>query len=122
MKTLISLKKPWVWKKKCFNTNFSKLKNESLELKQEIESLLDENSKLLEKLKQAESDLTTTRRWNSSSRTLNCLNTHHNRTKKRLGFVTKRTVYPVNRKYVGYLKVLSVFIVIKRVIIDILVP
>ena len=32
---------------------------------------------------------------------LNWLNMHHNRGKKGLGFVTKHTVYPVNRKYVG---------------------
>jgi len=32
---------------------------------------------------------------------LNWLNTHHNRGRKGLGFVIKRTVYPVNRKYVG---------------------
>jgi len=75
--------------------------NESLELKQKIESLLDENGKLLEKLKQAEIDLTANRHWKSSSQALNWLNTHHNRNKKGLGFVSKRTIYPVNRKYVG---------------------
>jgi len=76
-------------KEEVFNTNFSKLENESLELKQKIDSLLDENSKLLAKLKQAETDLTTNRRWNSSSQALNWLNTHHNRTKNGLGFVIK---------------------------------
>ena len=29
------------------------------------------------------------------------MNTHHNRNRKGLGFVAKRTVYPINRKYVG---------------------
>ena len=88
-------------KEDVFATNFCKRESESLELKQKIESLLEENSKLLEKLKQAETDLTTNRRWNSSSQALNWLNTHHNRTKKGLGFVTKRTIYLVNRKYMG---------------------
>jgi len=58
-------------KEEVFNTNFSEQENESLELKQKIQSLLDENSKLLEKLKQAESDLIANRHWNSSSRALN---------------------------------------------------
>jgi len=83
------------------DTNLSKLENESLELKQKIKSLLDENGKLLEKLKQAETHLTANRGWNSSSQALNWLNTHHNKNKKGPGFVTKRTVYAINRKYVG---------------------
>ena len=29
------------------------------------------------------------------------MNNHHNWTKKGLGFMTKRTICPVNRKYVG---------------------
>jgi len=37
-------------KEEAFATDFDKLKNESLELKQKIESLLDENNKLLDKL------------------------------------------------------------------------
>ena len=64
-------------------------KNESLKLKQKIESLLDENGKLLEKLKQAETDLTANRGWNRSSQALNWLNTHHNGNKKGPDFVTK---------------------------------
>jgi len=56
---------------------------------------------LLEKLKQVESDLAANRRWNRSSKALNWLNTHHNRGRKGLGFVIKRTIYLVNRKSVG---------------------
>jgi len=85
-------------KEEVFNTNLSKLKSESLQLKQKIESLICENHQLLERLKKAESDLTINRHWNSSS---GVLKSHHNRNKEGLGFVTKRTVYPVNRKYVG---------------------
>jgi len=43
-------------------TDLTKFESESLELKQKVESLLIENSKLVEKLKQAESDLATNRR------------------------------------------------------------
>jgi len=81
-------------REKVFNTDLSKLESQSLQLKQRIESLVCESSQLLEK---AESDLTANRRWNSSSEVLKWLNTHHNRNKKGLGFVSKRTVYPVNR-------------------------
>jgi len=88
-------------KEEAFATNLTKLQNESLELNQKVESLLVENRKLLEKLKQVESDLAANRRCNRASQALNWLNTHHNRGRKGLGFVTKRTVYPVNRKYVG---------------------
>jgi len=88
-------------KEEAFATDLTKLKNESLVLKQKVESLLVENKKLLEKLKQVESDLAANRRWNNASQVLNWLNTHHNRGRKGLDFVTKRTVYPVNRKYVG---------------------
>jgi len=59
---------------------------------------------LLEKLKQVETDLTTNRCWSYFSEALQWLNTHHNRNKKGLGFVDKRTVYPVSRKYVGLSK------------------
>jgi len=45
-------------REEVFNTNLSKLESESLQLKQRIESLVCENSQLLEKLKKAESDLT----------------------------------------------------------------
>jgi len=71
-----------------FNTNLSKLKSESLQLKQKIESL-SENHQLLERLKKAEFGLTTNRRYNGSSEALNWLNTHHNRNRKGLGFVAK---------------------------------
>jgi len=57
---------------------------------------------LLEKLKKVESDLTENNRWNSSSEALNWLNTHHSRNKKGLGFVTRCTINPVNKKYVGF--------------------
>jgi len=72
-----------------FNTNLLKLESESLQLKQMIESLICENHQLLERLKKDESNLTANRHWNSSSEALKWLNTHHNRNKKRLGFVTK---------------------------------
>ena len=79
-------------KEEAFVTDLTKLENQSFELKQKVESLLVENRKLLEKLKQIESNLAANR---------NLLNTHHNRGRKGLGFVTKCTIYPVNRKYVG---------------------
>ena len=88
-------------REQVFNTNLSKLKSESLQLKQKTESLIYENHQLLKRLKKAEFDLTANRRWNSSSEALNWLNTHHNRNKKGLGFMAKRIVYLVNRKYVG---------------------
>ena len=71
-------------KEETFATDFIKLENESLELKQKVESVLIENRKLLEKLKQVESDLATNRHWNRASQVLNCLNTHHNRGRKGL--------------------------------------
>ena len=72
---------------------------------------------MLEKLKQVESDLATNRRWNRSSQALNWLNTHFNRSKKGLGFVTKRTIYLLIENMWDYLKILFVFIVVKRGII-----
>ena len=84
-----------------FNTNLSKLESESLQVKQRIESLVCKNNQLLEKLKKAEFDLTENRRWNSSSEALNWLKTHESRNKKGLGFVTRHTINPVNKKYVG---------------------
>ena len=57
-------------KDEAFATDFT-------ELKQKVESLLVENNKLLEKLKQVESDFTANRSCNSSSQALNWLNTHH---------------------------------------------
>jgi len=88
-------------KEEVFATDFAKLKNESLELKQKVESLLDENNKLLDKLNQVELDLAANRRWNKASHALNWLSNHHNQAKKGLGFQQKRTVYPKHRKYVG---------------------
>ena len=87
--------------KEVFNTDLSKLESESLRLKQRIGTLICENNQLLKKLEQVESDLAINRRWNSSLEGLKWLNTHHNQNKKGLGFMTKRTVIPVNRKYVG---------------------
>jgi len=49
-------------KEEVFITDLTKLENESLELKEKVESLLDENNKLLDKLKQVELDLATNRR------------------------------------------------------------
>jgi len=98
---LNKLKDTLTMKEEAFATDITKLENESLELKQKVESLHVESSKLLVKLKQVESDLNANRHWNRSSHVLNWLNTHYNRGKRGLGFVTNRTVYPVNRKYVG---------------------
>jgi len=81
--------------------DLTKLESESLELKQKVESLLVENNKLLEKLKQVELDLAANRHWSSCSQVLNWPNTHHKQGKKDLDFVNEHTVYPVNRKYVG---------------------
>jgi len=58
-------------KEEAFATDLTKLENESLELKQKVESLLIENKKLLEKLKQIELDIAINRRWNRSSQALN---------------------------------------------------
>jgi len=58
-------------KEEAFATDFAKLENESLELKQKVDSLLVENKKLLENLKQVESDLAANRRWNRASQALN---------------------------------------------------
>jgi len=57
-------------KEEAFATDLTKLKNEFLELKQKFESLLVENRKLLEKLKQVESGLTSNKRWSCSSEAL----------------------------------------------------
>jgi len=58
-------------KEEAFAIDFAKLENESLELKQKVESLVDENNKLLDKLIQVELDLATNRRWNMASHALN---------------------------------------------------
>ena len=65
-------------KEETLVTNLTKLEKESLELKQRAESLLVENNKLHEMLKQVETDQATNRRWNNSSQALNWLNNHHN--------------------------------------------
>jgi len=88
-------------KEEVFATDLTKLENESLELKQMVESLLDENNKLLDKLKQAELDLVANRRWNMASYALNCLSNHHNQGGKGFGIKQKHIVYPRHWKYVG---------------------
>ena len=65
-------------KEEVFASDFAKLENESLELKQKVESLLNENNKLLDKLNQEKLDLATNRRWNRASHALNWLSNHHN--------------------------------------------
>jgi len=57
-------------KEEAFATDLTKLENESLELKQQVKSLLVENRKLLEKLKQVELDIAANRRWSCSSEAL----------------------------------------------------
>jgi len=54
-------------KEETFVTNLTKLEKESLELKQKVESLLVENNKLHEMIKQVEIDQATNRHWNDSS-------------------------------------------------------
>jgi len=120
-KDLNKLKETFSVREEVFNTNLSKLKSESLQLKQRIESLVYENSQLIEKLKRAESGFTTNKRWNYSAKALKWLNTRHNRNKKGLGFITRSTANLVNKKYVGLQELFFVFTVVKRVIIVILV-
>jgi len=48
-------------KEEAFAIDFTKLENESLEVKQKVESLLNENNKLLDKLNQVELDLAANR-------------------------------------------------------------
>ena len=59
---LDKLKETLSIREKVFNTDLSKLESQSFQLKQRIESLVCENSKLLERLKKAESDLAANRR------------------------------------------------------------
>jgi len=66
-------------KEEKFVANLTKLENESLDLKQKIESLLVENQNLHEKLKLVEIDQAVTKRWHDSSDALTWLNSHHNR-------------------------------------------
>jgi len=69
-------------KEETLVTNLTKLEKESPELKRKAESLLVENNKLHETIKQVETDQVTNRRWNDSSQALNWLNNHHNRGRK----------------------------------------
>jgi len=55
---LNKLKETLSMKEEMFNTDLSKLESKSLQLKQRLEDLIYDNCKLLEKLKQAESNLT----------------------------------------------------------------
>jgi len=57
-------------REEVFDTDLSRLKSESLDLKLRLESLVSENNQLLEKAHKAKFDLTENRRWNSSSETL----------------------------------------------------
>jgi len=59
---LDKLKETLSVREEVFNTNLSKLESEFLQLKQRIEALVCENNKLLEKLKKADSNLTTNKR------------------------------------------------------------
>ena len=79
-------------KEEILVTYLTKLEKESLELKQKAKSLLIENNKLHETIKQVETDHATNRRWHDSSLALNWLNTHHNRGRKGLGFVKKHSI------------------------------
>ena len=71
--------------------------------------MISENNQLLEKVYKAESDLTENKWWNSSSEELNWLNTHYSRNKKELGFVNRRVIKPLNKKYVGLQENISCF-------------
>jgi len=53
--------------KEVFVSDFVKLEKESVELKQKVESLLEENNKL----KQVEADFSTNRSWNQASQAMN---------------------------------------------------
>jgi len=88
------IKETFRLKEETLTTNFTKLQKESLGLKQKAESLLVENNKLHEMLKQVETDQATNRRWNKSSQALNWLNNHHNRGRKGLRFEKKHIIYP----------------------------
>jgi len=86
------IKKTFRLKEEILVTDLTKLEKESLELKQKAESLLGENNKLHETIKQVETYQATNRRWHDSSQALNWLNNHHNRGRKGLGFVKKYKV------------------------------
>jgi len=70
------LKETLSMREEVFNTNLSKLKSESLQLKQKIESLICENHQLLERLKRA--DLISLQTGAGTvPQKLTWLNTHH---------------------------------------------
>ena len=77
---------------------FANLEKDSLELKQKIETLLVENNKWAEKLKQVKLDLAANRRWNKASQALNWLNFHHNRGKNGFGLCEKENRLPCEQK------------------------
>ena len=68
---LVKFKETLSMKEEIFVGDFAKLEKEFLESKLKVESLLVENNKLLEKLKQVELDLAANRRCNCSSQVLN---------------------------------------------------
>jgi len=108
------IKETFRMKEETLVTNFTKLKKESLELKQKVESLLVENNKFHETLKQVEKDQATNRRWSDSSQALNWLNNHHNRGRKGLGF-EKSTQYTLTiGNMLDYQRILCVFIMENR--------
>jgi len=85
-------------KEDSFVTDFAKLEKESLDLKERVESLLVENNRLHEKLKQVEIDLATNKRWDQAPQVQNCSNTHHKQGKRDLSSVNKHAIFAVNRK------------------------
>ena len=88
-------------REKNFNSELSKVESESISLKLRIESLMNENNQLIEKVHRAESGLVQNRRWNMSSEAFNWLNIHHSQNKIGLGFVNRHVTKPVDKKYVG---------------------
>ena len=72
-------------KEEVFAIDLAKMESESLELKQKVKTLLDENNKLLDKL-QVELDLAANRQWNRASYAPNWLSKNHNQGKKGPGF------------------------------------
>lgn len=81
-----------------------RLENENLDLKSQLENSQCKVKDLGNKLSKTISELAENRKWNSSSMALDWLNSHHNRSKKGLGFVKKQTVWPNSRKYVSLLE------------------
>ena len=81
-------------KEDSFVADFAKLEKESLDLKERVESLLVENNRLHEKLKQVETDLAANKHWNQATQALNWLSKNNNQGKKGLGFKKRHTVHP----------------------------